>query len=65
MNQLNDLTPDQKEELIGLQTQLDNASSFLERMDLEDQLTDLKIKYKLVSTTSTDFEQLDCIGCGS
>lgn len=62
---INDLAPDQQRELIELQSRLDNASSFLERMDLEDQLMDLKIKYKLISTSSTDFEQLDCIGCGS
>jgi hypothetical protein len=61
----NILTNEQQEELIKLQIQLDETSSFLERMDLEDQLTDLKIKYKLITPSSRDFDQLDCIGCGS
>lgn len=62
---MSNLTTEQEEELIGLQMQLDKASSFLERMDLEDQLMDLKIKYKVINPSSTNFDQLDCIGCGS
>ena len=63
---MNNLTIEQQNEVIGLQKQLDNPLlSFLERMDLEDQLMDLKIKYKLINTSSTNFDQLDCIGCGS
>ena len=65
MISLDKLTDIQKEEIIGLQTQLDGSLSFLERMEIEDQLTDLYIKYKLINTNNTDFNQIDCIGCGS
>jgi hypothetical protein len=65
MRSINDSTTEQREELIGLQLQLDKTSLFLERMELEDQIMDLKIKYKLITPTSSSFDELDCIGCGS
>lgn len=66
MKDIKELTIEQQKEVIELQTRLDNPLlSFLERMDLEDQLMDLKIKYKLITTSSTSFDQIDCIGCGS
>ena len=66
MINLDNLSDSQREEIIGLQTQLDNSSSFLESIELEDQLTDLYIKYKLINSSATNFgDQIDCIGCGS
>lgn len=59
------MTVEQEKELIELQSQLDKSSDFIERLDLEDQIMDLKIKYKLITISNTDYDQIDCIGCGS
>lgn len=48
-----------------LEEKLLEATDFLEKMELEDLITDLEIEYGIREANSYDFENFSCIGCGS
>jgi hypothetical protein len=51
-------------ELEVLNNKLKDTEGFIERMEIMDEILNLKVKYNLIQTPSIN-EPIECIGCGS
>lgn len=54
-----------EQQLLELEKQLEKITDFIERMELLSQIEDFKLKHNLIESTPRDYNQIDCIGCGS